>query len=153
MVQSRGSRGLRLSGAVATALSFPASQIFTNCDYFPAEFSLVATFKIPRLGQKVSQQNLVRSGLQRSGLTRSSLCFQRNEYIFSLVEEEADSLLLGLRLSENRLHLLTSAPGAGRNRLSFKEVGLDDNRWHTVVLAVTGPYATLTVDCGIPLEL
>ncbi|CAK6974032.1 thrombospondin-type laminin G domain and EAR repeat-containing protein-like [Scomber scombrus] len=131
MVQSRGSRGLRLSGAVATALSFPASQIFTNCDYFPAEFSLVATFKIPRLTQK------------------------RNEYIFSVVEEEADSLLLGLRLSENRLHLLTSAPGAGRNRnrLSFNEVGLDDNRWHTVVLAVTGPYATLTVDCGLPLEL
>ena len=57
MVQSKGSRGLRLAGAAATALSFPASQIFTNCDFFPAEFSLVATIKIPRLRQKVSRQN------------------------------------------------------------------------------------------------
>ncbi|KAM7380987.1 hypothetical protein PAMP_004249 [Pampus punctatissimus] len=130
MVQSGGSRGLRLAGAVPTALSFPASQIFTNCDYFPAEFSLVTTIKIPRLRQK------------------------RNEYIFAMVEEEADSLVLGLRASENRLHLLSTSPGTGgRSRLSFKEVGLDDNRWHTMVLAITGPYATLTIDCGPPLEL
>ncbi|XP_068592498.1 thrombospondin-type laminin G domain and EAR repeat-containing protein-like [Cebidichthys violaceus] len=130
MVQSKGSRGVRFVGAVTTALSFPASQIFSNCDYFPAEFSLVATIKIPRLRQK------------------------RNEYIFSVVDEGSDSLLLGLRVSENRLHFLTTPPGVGgRSRLSFKDVGLDDNRWHTVVLAVTGPYATLTVDCGHPLEL
>ncbi|XP_034429240.1 thrombospondin-type laminin G domain and EAR repeat-containing protein-like isoform X2 [Hippoglossus hippoglossus] len=127
MVQSKGSRGLRLAGAT---LSFPASQIFTNCDYFPAEFSLVATIKIPRLRQK------------------------RNEYLFSVVDESSDLLLLGLRVSENRLHFMTTSSGAGgRGRLSFKNVGLDDNRWHTVVLAITGPYATLTVDCGLPLEL
>ncbi|XP_040912592.1 thrombospondin-type laminin G domain and EAR repeat-containing protein-like isoform X2 [Toxotes jaculatrix] len=130
MVQSRGSRGLQLAGAITTALSFPASQIFTNCDHFPAEFSLVATIKIPRLRQK------------------------RNEYIFSVVEESSDSLLLGLRVSENRLHFLATPPGAaGQSRLSFKDVALDDDRWHTVVLAVSGPYATLTVDCGLPLEL
>ncbi|XP_071382446.1 thrombospondin-type laminin G domain and EAR repeat-containing protein-like [Centroberyx affinis] len=130
MVQSRGSRGLRLAGATATALSFPASQIFTNCDYFPGEFSLVATIKIQRLSQK------------------------RSEYIFSLVEEEADRLLLGLRVSEDRLHFLVTDPGAGgRSRISFREVRLADGFWHTVVLAVTGPHATLTVDCGIPLEL
>lgn len=71
-----------------------------------------------------------------------------------MVEERSDSLLLGLRLSENRLHFLATLPGAGgRSRLTFKEVGLDDNHWHTVVLAVTGPYATLTIDCGLPLEL
>uniref|UniRef100_A0AAQ4PUE0 Thrombospondin-type laminin G domain and EAR repeats b n=1 Tax=Gasterosteus aculeatus aculeatus TaxID=481459 RepID=A0AAQ4PUE0_GASAC len=75
MVQSKGSRGLRLVGTVATTLTFPASQIFSNCEYFPAEFSLVVTFKIQRLKPK------------------------RNEYIFSLVEEASDSLLLGLRLS------------------------------------------------------
>ncbi|XP_029283836.1 thrombospondin-type laminin G domain and EAR repeat-containing protein [Cottoperca gobio] len=130
MVQSKGSRGLRLAGAAATALSFPASQIFSNCDYFPAEFSLVATIKIPRLRQK------------------------RNEYVFSVVEEGSDSLLLGLRVSENRLHLLVTLPGVGgRSRLSFKDVELDDNRWHTLVLAVSGLYATLTIDCGLPLEL
>ncbi|XP_069010606.1 thrombospondin-type laminin G domain and EAR repeat-containing protein-like [Embiotoca jacksoni] len=130
MVQSKGSRGVRLTGAMATALSFPASQIFTHCDYFPAEFSLVVTVKIPRLREKT------------------------NEYIFSVVQERSDSLLLGLRVSENRLHLLTTPPGVGgRSRLSFKDVVLDDNRWHTVMLAITGRYATLTVDCGLPLEL
>ncbi|XP_037831954.1 thrombospondin-type laminin G domain and EAR repeat-containing protein [Kryptolebias marmoratus] len=130
MVQSRGSRGLRLTGATPAALSFSASQIFTNCDYFPAEFSLVATMKIQKLRQKA------------------------NEYIFSVVKEGSDSLLLGLRISENRLHLLTTPPGAGgRSRISFKDVGLDDNSWHTMVLAVTGQYATLTINCGLPLEL
>ncbi|XP_030614601.1 thrombospondin-type laminin G domain and EAR repeat-containing protein [Archocentrus centrarchus] len=130
MVQSKGSRGLRLAGAMAAPLSFPASQIFTNCDYFPAEFSLVTTVKLRRLRQKT------------------------NEYIFSLLREGSDSLLLGLRISQNRLHFLTTSPSVGgRSRMSFKEVRLDDNRWHTVVLAVTGPFATLTVDCGLPLEL
>lgn len=71
-----------------------------------------------------------------------------------MVEEESDLLLLGLRVSENRLHFLVTPPGVGqRSRLSFKDVGLDDNRWHTVVLAITGPYVTLTIDCGLPLEL
>lgn len=71
-----------------------------------------------------------------------------------MVDEEADTLLLGLRVSENRLHFLFKPPGvAGRSRLSFKEVNLDDNHWHTVVLAVTGPHAILTIDCGLPLEL
>ncbi|XP_042081322.1 thrombospondin-type laminin G domain and EAR repeat-containing protein [Haplochromis burtoni] len=130
MVQSKGSRGLRLASAVAAPLNFPASQIFTNCYYFPSEFSLVATVKIQTLRQKT------------------------NEYIFSVVREGSDSLLLGLRVSENRLHFLTTSPGpGGRSRMTFKDVGLDNNRWHTVVLAVTGPYATLTVDCGLPLEL
>ncbi|KAK1903098.1 Thrombospondin-type laminin G domain and EAR repeat-containing protein, partial [Dissostichus eleginoides] len=129
MVQSKGSRGLRLAGAAATVLSFPASQIFTNCDFFPAEFSLVATIKIQRLKK-------------------------RSEYLFSLLEEASDSLVLGLRVSERRLHLLVSGPGSGaHSRVSFKDVGLDDNRWHTLVLAVSGHYATLTVDCGLPLEL
>ncbi|XP_072253876.1 thrombospondin-type laminin G domain and EAR repeat-containing protein-like [Leuresthes tenuis] len=127
MVQSRGSKGLRLTGAAA--LSFPASQIFTNCDYFPAEFSLVATVKIPRLSQKT------------------------NEYILSVVKEESNLLLLGFRVSKDRLHLMTSAGSGGRSRIVFKDVALDDNRWHTIVLAVTGQYAMLTIDCGLPLEL
>ncbi|XP_028993372.1 thrombospondin-type laminin G domain and EAR repeat-containing protein-like isoform X2 [Betta splendens] len=128
MVQSKGSRGLRLGGAMA--LSFHASQIFINCDYFPAEFSLVATVKIPKLQPKT------------------------NQYIFSLVEETSDSLLLGLRVSNNHLHFITMPTGKrGRSRLSYKDIGLDDNRWHTMVLAITGPYATLTLDCGLPLQL
>ncbi|XP_043987585.1 thrombospondin-type laminin G domain and EAR repeat-containing protein-like [Gambusia affinis] len=130
MVQSRGSRGIRLTGTVPTALSFTASQIFTNCDYFPSEFSLVATMKIQRLRKKT------------------------NQYIFSVMKEGSESLVLGLRVSEDRLHLLTAPPGGGGwRRIGFKNVRLDDNRWHTVVLAVTGPYATLTIDCGPPVEI
>lgn len=56
IVQSGGSRGLRLVGAAA--LSFPASQIFIHCHIFPAEFSLVATFKAPRLTEKVKEETL-----------------------------------------------------------------------------------------------
>ncbi|KAL0184019.1 hypothetical protein M9458_019715, partial [Cirrhinus mrigala] len=76
----------------------------------------------------------------------------KNEYIFTLLEENSDEPLLGLRLSQNKFHLLQKGHGSKR-RITFKAVGLDDNRWHTVVLAVTGRYTILTVDCGIPLEL
>lgn len=41
----------------------------------------------------------------------------------------------------------------GRQRLSFKRIRLTDNNWHSIVLAVSGHHATLTLDCGIPLEL
>ncbi|KAF7214259.1 thrombospondin-type laminin G domain and EAR repeat-containing protein [Nothobranchius furzeri] len=130
MVQSRGYRGVRLTGTAPAAMGFPASQIFSSCDDFPAEFSLVTTIKLQKLRKKT------------------------NEYILSVVKEGSDSLLLGLRISENRLHLLTKPPEAGGwSRISFRDVGLDDNRWHTVVLAVSGHYATLTIDCGLPLEL
>ena len=94
-------------------------------------------------------------GSVRSDPTWSfSLCFQTNEYILSVVKEESNLLLLGLRVSEDRLHLITTPTDfGGRSRIIFKDVGLDDNRWHTIVLAVTGQYATLTIDCGLPLEL
>ncbi|KAF3694317.1 Thrombospondin-type laminin G domain and EAR repeat-containing protein [Channa argus] len=39
------------------------------------------------------------------------------------------------------------------SQMNFKDVTLDDNRWHTVVLAITGPYASLTIDCGLTLGL
>ncbi|KAJ3591986.1 hypothetical protein NHX12_007116 [Muraenolepis orangiensis] len=126
MVQSRGSRGFQLSAVTATALSFPASQIFTNCETFPGEFSIVVTLKIKQLAEK------------------------RNEYIFSLVQDEGDRLLLGLRVSEHRVNFLV---GAGGRRLSFRGIRLADSHWHTLVLAVSGHYATLTVDCGLPIDL
>ncbi|CAB1346874.1 unnamed protein product [Coregonus sp. 'balchen'] len=95
MVQSRGARGLQLAGS-QEALSFPASQLFTNCDHFPSEFSFVVTLKIPRLANK------------------------RNEYIFSLVEEESDRLLIGLRVSQERLHFLFQGP-TGRKQITVYE--------------------------------
>lgn len=55
MVQSRGSRGFQLVAATTTSLSFPASQIFTNCETFPREFSIVITLKIKELAERVSK--------------------------------------------------------------------------------------------------
>uniref|UniRef100_A0A8C9R4N8 Thrombospondin type laminin G domain and EAR repeats n=1 Tax=Scleropages formosus TaxID=113540 RepID=A0A8C9R4N8_SCLFO len=118
MVQERGARGLRLSGA-SRALSFPASQLFVNCDFFPAEFSFVVTLKVSNVGAK------------------------RSEYLLSLVEQASDRLLLGLRLAPERLHLLVLSP-TGQRRITFRDVQLADDRWHTLALAVTGRHATLT---------
>uniref|UniRef100_A0A8C1YF50 Thrombospondin type laminin G domain and EAR repeats n=1 Tax=Cyprinus carpio TaxID=7962 RepID=A0A8C1YF50_CYPCA len=126
MVQSRGARGFQFSGS-PQLFSFPASQLFINCIFFPAEFSIVVTLKIPQMAP------------------------EKSEYIFTLMEGDSDEPLLGLRLSQNKFHFLQKGHGS-RKRITFKAVGLDDNRWHTVVLAVTGRYTILTVDCGTPLE-
>lgn len=80
--------------------------------------------------------------------------FKEKQYIFSVVREEPRFPLLGLCVSGNQMHLLVPAAGGGvQRRLSFQDVGLDDDSWHTVTLAITGPYTTLTVDCGLPVEL
>ncbi|XP_051564788.1 thrombospondin-type laminin G domain and EAR repeat-containing protein-like [Myxocyprinus asiaticus] len=127
MVQSRGVRGFQFSGS-PQLFSFPASQLFINCNFFPAEFSIIVTLKIPQMAP------------------------EKSEYIFSLLEGDSDELLLGLRLSQNKLHFLQKGQGS-RKRITFKAVSLADNRWHTLVLAVTEQYTILTVDCGIPLEI
>ncbi|XP_064165813.1 thrombospondin-type laminin G domain and EAR repeat-containing protein [Anguilla rostrata] len=127
MVQDGGARGLRFTGP-PRALSFPASQLFINCEFFPQEFSIVVTLKVARVAPK------------------------KSEYIFSLVEEDTERMLMGLRFSQDRLHFLFLGPG-GWERLAFRSVRLADGRWHTLVLAVSGPYATLTLDCGMPLDL
>ncbi|XP_066543506.1 thrombospondin-type laminin G domain and EAR repeat-containing protein isoform X2 [Amia ocellicauda] len=127
MVQEQGARGLQLL-APHEALGFPASQLFINCVYFPEEFSIVTTLKISRVTPK------------------------RNEYIFSMVEEDSSRLLLGLRYSQDKLHFLFSILGK-RERISFRSMRLADNQWHTLVLAVSGHYASLTVDCGMPVDL
>lgn len=52
MVQSRGARGFQFSGS-PQLFSFPASQLFINCNFFPAEFSIVVTLKIPQMAPEV----------------------------------------------------------------------------------------------------
>ncbi|KAJ8349868.1 hypothetical protein SKAU_G00249980 [Synaphobranchus kaupii] len=127
MVQDGGARGLHFTGP-PRALGFPASQVFINCEFFPQEFSIVVTLKVSRMAPK------------------------KSEYIFSLVEEDTDQLLMGLRFSQDQLHFLFLGPG-GWERLTFSSVQLADSLWHTLVLAVSGPYTTLIVDCGLPLDL
>lgn len=83
-----------------------------------------------------------------------NLCrvFQRTEFLFAVVKEDANQLLLGLRFSKDKVHLLYRG-STGIERLSFKRIRLADDHWHTIVISVSGHHATLTLDCGIPLEL
>ncbi|XP_052344645.1 thrombospondin-type laminin G domain and EAR repeat-containing protein isoform X2 [Oncorhynchus keta] len=63
-------------------------------------------------------------------------------------------LLIGLRFSRDRLHFLFRGRSGGvMARWVFRGIELADDRWHTLVLAFSGHYATLTVDCNTHLEL
>ncbi|XP_017324923.1 thrombospondin-type laminin G domain and EAR repeat-containing protein [Ictalurus punctatus] len=127
MVQSQGSRGLKLSGP-PQSLRFPSSQIFTNCNFFPAEFSIVVTLKIPKLNPN------------------------KDEYIFTLLDGDSDELLVGLRLAHDKVHFLRRIDEK-TERVTFRQVNMADGHWHTMVLALSGHYAVFTLDCGIPVEL
>ncbi|TRY92877.1 hypothetical protein DNTS_029153, partial [Danionella cerebrum] len=127
MVHEGGARGVQFFSPLQT-LTFPSSQLFINCPHFPAEFSIVATIKLPHTKVK------------------------RNQFLFAVVKEDVNQLLLALRFSKEKVQLIYQG-STGRERLSFKRVGLADDRWHTVVLAVSGHHATLSLDCGIPAEL
>ncbi|KAM4626139.1 thrombospondin-type laminin G domain and EAR repeat-containing protein [Discoglossus pictus] len=131
MVQSRGARGFRLLTS-PHILSFPSSRLFHNCHLFPEEFSIVITVKIPSVPPK------------------------KNEYLFTVISERGRHVLLGARYSENKLHFLFWTPDQTNGRqtkITFRGVSLTDDRWHTLVLAVSGVSVSLTVDCNIPLEI
>ncbi|XP_061492540.1 thrombospondin-type laminin G domain and EAR repeat-containing protein isoform X1 [Rhineura floridana] len=132
MIQIQGARGFQFSATRPRFLSFPASRIFIYCDIFPEEFSIVFTLKASHMLPK------------------------RNEYIFTVLEENSDTLLLGLRYSRNKLHFLfwsRELSNGWQTRVTFRDVFLADNRWHTVVLAVTKGSFSLTVDCSIPTDV
>lgn len=169
MVQHKGARGFQLSGPNGD-VSFPASQLFVNCDFFPEEFSIVVTLKVSHLTSKVRQGEASSSGFDQFKCNKQDEtitphfrwyctfsvairpCFQKNEYIFTLVEDNSAQLLLGLRFSQEKLHLLFLGP-RGKEYVTLRAVKLMDNRWHTLVLTVTGHHFTLSLDCGMPLEM
>ncbi|XP_028809761.1 thrombospondin-type laminin G domain and EAR repeat-containing protein isoform X2 [Denticeps clupeoides] len=123
-VQAEGARGVHMT----SPLSFPSSQVFVNCLMFPHEFSIMVTLKT------------------------TCSATEKREYLLSVVQEEKKQLLLGLRFSEEQLQLVYHSP-RGRERLSFQRVWLADGHWHTLVLALSGHHASLTLDCGVTLEL
>uniref|UniRef100_M3YFJ2 Thrombospondin type laminin G domain and EAR repeats n=1 Tax=Mustela putorius furo TaxID=9669 RepID=M3YFJ2_MUSPF len=132
VTQAHGVRGLQLSAAAPHAVSFPASRIFFRCDLFPEEFSIVITLKVPTLPPK------------------------KNEYLFTVLAEEPDALLLGLRYSPTRLHFLflsQDTAGAWQTRVTFRSPALMDSQWHTLVLAVSEGSFSLTTDCGLPVDI
>nr|XP_060624006.1 thrombospondin-type laminin G domain and EAR repeat-containing protein [Anolis sagrei ordinatus] len=132
MIQIQGARGFKFSAMRPRFLSFPASRIFIYCDLFPEEFSIVFTLRTLHMQSK------------------------RNEYIFTVLEENSDTLLLGLRYSRNKLHFFfwsRELSNGWQTRVTFRDVFLADNQWHTGVLAVSKGSFSLTVDCSIPTDV
>ncbi|XP_051482508.1 thrombospondin-type laminin G domain and EAR repeat-containing protein [Apus apus] len=132
VLQAQGLRGFQLAASQPRSLAFPASRLFLHCHLFPEEFSIIVTLRL--LGVPA----------------------QRNEYIFTLLAEETPRLLLGLRYGPGKLHFLFWSQerlGGWQSRVTFPNVTLADNRWHTLVLAVSGQSFSLTVDCSVPKDL
>ncbi|KAM9613807.1 thrombospondin-type laminin G domain and EAR repeat-containing protein isoform 2-T2 [Morphnus guianensis] len=130
--QVQGVRGFQLAASRPHALGFPASQLFIHCDRFPEEFSIIVTLRVLSVPAK------------------------RNEYIFTLMAEESPSVLVGLRYAPNKLHFLfwsQEHAGGWQTRVTFPNVSLSDNQWHTLVLAVSGQSFSLTVDCSLPKDV
>ncbi|NXK67400.1 TSEAR protein, partial [Sylvietta virens] len=65
-------------------------------------------------------------------------------------------VLVGLRYGPDKLHFLfwsQESAGGWQSRVTFPNVSLADDRWHTLVLAVSGQSFSLTVDCSIPKDV
>lgn len=62
MVQAEGVRGLQFSATQPRTLSFPASRLFSSCNLFPEEFSIVVTLRVSNLPPKVSGSFSSRKG-------------------------------------------------------------------------------------------
>ncbi|XP_026711354.1 thrombospondin-type laminin G domain and EAR repeat-containing protein isoform X1 [Athene cunicularia] len=130
--QVEGVRGFQLATSRPRALGFPASRLFIHCDRFPEEFSIIVTLRVLSVPAK------------------------RNEYVFTLMAEESSSVLVGLRYASDKLHFLfwsQERAGGWQTRVTFPNVSLSDNQWHTLILAVSGQSFSLTVDCSIPKDV
>ncbi|MEJ1288095.1 thrombospondin type laminin G domain and EAR repeats [Cricetulus griseus] len=96
------------------------------------------------------------SSLSLSSAPPLASSLQKNEYLLSLLAEERDTLLLGLRYSPTQLHFLfltEDLAGAWQTRVSFRSPGLVDSQWHTLILAVSQGSLSLTMDCGLPIDI
>lgn len=68
-------------------------------------------------------------------------------------KKDREKLILGLRLSQNRLHFFFKSSGGAVENCKFRSTPFNDNQWHTLILAVNNQRVSLTVDCGAPLEM
>lgn len=157
--EAQGVRGFQLAASQPRALAFPASRLFIHCHRFPEEFSIIVTLRVLSVPAKVSAAGRALSGhslaLQRVAC-RVHVLPQRNEYIFTLMAEESPRVLVGLRYATNKLHFIFWShehAGSWQTRVTFPNVSLSDNQWHTLVLAVSGQSFSLTVDCSVPKDV
>lgn len=87
------------------------------------------------------------SGLERERKT------ERKRTRDKKAKREREKLILGLRLSRNRLHFLYRSDVGAVENCKFQNTRLDDNQWHTLILVIDSHRVSLTVDCGAPLEM
>ncbi|XP_077395803.1 thrombospondin-type laminin G domain and EAR repeat-containing protein [Festucalex cinctus] len=156
---SGGVRGVHFSGPLA-----PVS-LFSNCDHSPKNFSIVVTLKVARIAHKKSEYifSMMEAKRAEQGALEDKEDEEERKEGNNLQMDisrrrarnnsEHRRLLLGLRLSGKRLHVLFRGQRGVTEQWVFRGAHLDDNRWHTLVLSVGGRHASLTVDCGSPREI
>lgn len=161
--QAEGVRGVHLLSP-HPSMSFLSSQLLVNCDLFPKEFSFVVTLKVSRDANKrneyifslmeskrVKKQEAANDKLNVS--ERSEDTQQNEEKENKKRKEESGRIILGLRFSGKRLHLVYRGHGGVTEHWVLGGARLVDNQWHTLVLAVSSHHVRLTVDCHAPLEI
>ena len=109
-------------------LNFEASDLFTRCNYWPEEYSILATFKLSPDSATPSWEN---------------------GYLFSLIPQTSVHLKLGISLSREKVTIFYSdyKIQPGKKSISF-DSKLYDDKWHTIIVTVAGNQLGLRVDCG-----
>ncbi|XP_057715136.1 thrombospondin-type laminin G domain and EAR repeat-containing protein [Corythoichthys intestinalis] len=154
---SGGVRGVQFSGPYAP-INLPS-----NCDSTPKDFSVVITLKMTRIARKKSEYifSMMEQKRAEQGAVEEQEKVEKQDGnnlqidSRSRVHNNAEHrhLLLGLRLSGKRLHVLFRGQRGATEQRVFQGARLADNRWHTLVLFISGRHARLTVDCGSPWEM
>ncbi|XP_049596716.1 thrombospondin-type laminin G domain and EAR repeat-containing protein [Syngnathus scovelli] len=157
-VEVRSSGGLR--GVHFTGPHDPVS-LLSNCERSPKDFSIVVTLKVAHMAQKKSEYifTMMEPKITAQGALEEKEDDEGSNLQIDMsgkkVRNNAEHrrLLLGLRLSGKRLHLLFRGERGVTEQQVFRGAHLADNRWHTLVLSVVGHQGRLTLDCGSLREI
>ncbi|XP_061824119.1 thrombospondin-type laminin G domain and EAR repeat-containing protein-like [Nerophis lumbriciformis] len=148
---SGGVKGVQFSRPQAS------SHLLLNCQLFPKDFSIVVTLKFARFAHEKSEYifSLVEPKRAEQGSEEKEdekgNILQKNTDT-DVTREERRRLVLGLRLSRNRLYLHFKGQRGVIEQSASRGTRLADNRWHTLVVTICDGQVRLTVDCGLPRE-
>ncbi|XP_035806234.2 thrombospondin-type laminin G domain and EAR repeat-containing protein-like isoform X2 [Amphiprion ocellaris] len=171
MEEAGGLRGVHFSSP-DSSVSFPSSQLLVNCDLFPKEFSMVLTLRVTRNAAKRNEyifslmepRNVQKRAVNEREEDRGATLERNKEQSIIGEEQQREKkqvkgdeqhgrIILGLKLSEKRLHFVFKGHAGVIKHWVFRGIQLADNQWHTLVLAVGSHHVRLTVDCNSPLEI
>nr|XP_057946276.1 thrombospondin-type laminin G domain and EAR repeat-containing protein-like [Doryrhamphus excisus] len=136
----------------------PSSQLLLNCELFPKDFSIVVTLKVARFAHEKSEyifslMEPKRAERGSGGDESKKESFLHKNTEMDVPRAEHRRLILGLRISRSRLHLLYKGQRGIIEQSLFRATRLTDNRWHTLVVSIVGGRVRLTVDCSSPQEI